>query len=321
MLSNDLRKRIAALNRKDLTDGQGGGRVPDEATRPEAAPRPDTARRPDAAPRPDAVQQGSSGPASPGRATSRDARLSLPLEAVATGEVVANDLGVFLCIDRGVPELLPSAGDAFRRRFVRSVEMAGSPDSEAELTPSLLPMAEALPEDLLFVDIEATGLTSGTPLFLIGALGLMDGDLRVCQLLARDYSEEAALLDHFSGLMSKASVVVSFNGKTYDLPYIRDRSAFCGVRIDLPETHLDLLHESRRRWRDQLPNCRLQTLERHICRRVRTGDIPGDQIGDAYHRFVRTGNAVDIRDILQHNALDLITLAELTVHILEGRAS
>jgi len=303
MLSNDLRKRIAALNRRDLS-GQTDpdpGRV--MSARAEGAPS-------------DGTNQ-----VSAGRATFQDARLSLPLEAVAAGEMVTNDLGRFLRIDKRLPELLPSAGDAFRRRFIRSVETAGGADPEAELTPSLLPMAKARPEDLLFVDIEATGLTSGTPLFLIGALGLMDGDLKVAQLLARDYSEEAALLAHFSGMMSGASVVVSFNGKTYDLPYIRDRSAFCGVRIDLPEVHLDLLHESRRRWRDQLPNCRLQTLERHICRRVRTGDIPGDQIGDAYHRFVQTGNAVDIRDILQHNALDLITLAELMVHLLEGRAS
>jgi uncharacterized protein YprB with RNaseH-like and TPR domain len=300
LLSNDLRKRIAALNRKE----------------PAKPPAPDAESEPPSQPDPDVPERAQPAPA---RATAGDARLSLPLEAVAAGQVVANDLGVFLRIDRSLPELLPSAGSAFQRRFVRCVASAGRADAAAELTPSLEAVAGTPPEGVLFVDIEATGLTSGTPLFLIGTLGLMAGELKVCQLLARDYSEEAALLSHFADTLSAASVVVSFNGKTYDLPYIRDRSAFCGVPVDLPEAHLDLLHESRRRWRGVLPNCRLQTLERHICRRVRSGDIPGDQIGDAYHRFVQTGNAVDMRDILQHNALDLITLTELTVHILEGR--
>ncbi len=293
MLSENLRKRIAALNRKE----------PANRPTPEAAGEDP--------PDPQVV--------GPRRATSKEARLAVPLEAVATGSEVEGDAGVFLRIDRELPKLLPSAGKGFQRRFVRAVEMAGSARSPVDLGATLEPLSLSEPTDLLFVDIEATGLTSGTPLFLIGVLALFDGKLVVTQLLARDYAEEAPLLAHFADMLARSRVVVSFNGKTYDLPYIRDRSAFCGVPFDAPECHIDLLHESRRRWRDQLPNCRLQTLERYLCRRMRSGDIPGDQIGGAYHRFVQSGNAVDMRDILQHNALDLITLAEVMVCILEGR--
>ena len=138
-------------------------------------------------------------------------------------------------------------------------------------------------------------------------------------MLARDYSEEAALLTCFSEGLEPTEVVVSFNGKAYDLPYIRDRCLFHGVPFRLRQHHLDLIHESRRRWRGRLPNCRLQTLERYICRRMRSGDIPGAEIPDAYHRFVQTGNAAQLRDILHHNALDLVTMAEILVFMLEGR--
>ena len=112
---------------------------------------------------------------------------------------------------------------------------------------------------------------------------------------------------------------MSFNGKTYDLPYVRDRMGYFGYDFPADLTHIDLLHEGRRRFKERLPNCKLQTLERAICKRGRTGDIPGEAIPDAYHAFVRTGNALELRDILHHNALDLITLVEIVLFMLEGR--
>jgi uncharacterized protein YprB with RNaseH-like and TPR domain len=76
--------------------------------------------------------------------------------------------------------------------------------------------------------------------------------------------------------------------------------------------------ESRRRWRADVPNCRLQTLERALCGRQRVGDIPDWQIPGAYHRFVATGDARQMGDVLHHNPLDLLTMAQLVVAILTG---
>jgi len=80
--------------------------------------------------------------------------------------------------------------------------------------------------------------------------------------------------------------------------------------------HLDLLHEARRRWKGQLPNCRLQTLESYLCRRVRSGDIPGGDIPEAYHRFVRDGDARRLRAICRHNLLDMLTMVQLVCILL-----
>ena len=75
--------------------------------------------------------------------------------------------------------------------------------------------------------------------------------------------------------------------------------------------HIDILHHARRRWRKQLPNCRLQTLERHVCRRRRAADIPGHAIPGVYADYVRTGFERDMDTVLYHNALDLVTLFDL----------
>ena len=112
---------------------------------------------------------------------------------------------------------------------------------------------------------------------------------------------------------------ITFNGKSFDVPYILDRSFATGVRMPREFGHVDLLHVARRRWKRVLPNCKLQTLERYISKRIRGGDIPGAEIPQAYHDFVRTGDARKIKPILYHNALDLITMGEVLLFLMEGK--
>ncbi len=174
--------------------------------------------------------------------------------------------------------------------------------------------AEVAPRDLVFFDLETTGLAS-SPLFLIGAMAWNSGRLVVRQYFARTYAEEPAVIALFLKSFAGRKMLVSFNGKSFDLPYVRVRSAATGVPFDLGPPHFDLLHVSRRIWKGRLPDCRLQTLERFICGRMRYGDIPGEQIPQAYHDFVRTGDARDMVECLKHNLLDLVTLADLMLRL------
>jgi len=166
------------------------------------------------------------------------------------------------------------------------------------------------PEDLLFLDLETTGLTS-TPLFLVGTMVWEGGGLVTRQFFARDYSQEPAVVEMFLREAAGKRLLVSFNGKTFDVPYVRARAAATGVPCRFDPPHLDLLHAARRAWRARLPDCRLQTLERWICGRTREGDIPGHLIPEAYHEYVRTGNAARMAAVIEHNYLDLLTMADL----------
>jgi hypothetical protein len=175
------------------------------------------------------------------------------------------------------------------------------------------------PRELVFLDLETTGLSS-SPLFLIGTLVAEARGFVIRQFLARTYAEERSIISAFAEELASRSggFLVSFNGRCFDVPYLRARAAATGVAFTEPPTHIDLLPAARRAYGSRLPDCRLKTLERSICSRHRAKDIPGEQIPEAYHYFVRTGNAVELADILRHNVWDLVTLLELMVRMLAG---
>jgi len=189
------------------------------------------------------------------------------------------------------------------------------PDSGIRAWLSAMFDLEAIvPADAAFFDLETTGLAS-TPVFLIGAMSWEGDRLVVKQFFARDYSEEPGVLSLFFDWVAEKRLLVSFNGKSFDLPYTRVRAAANGVPFSIDLPHFDLLHVARRVWKGTLPNHRLQTLERYVCGRVRQDDIPSWEIPEAYHAYVRTANAAEIVEILRHNMLDLVTLADLMVRL------
>lgn len=170
------------------------------------------------------------------------------------------------------------------------------------------------PRKTIIIDIE-TGGFSGVPVFLIGFVPLDQRPLRVVQFLARDYPEEQAILRGLAEVGQQRDTWVSFNGKSFDEPFLRDRAALHGVPLKPPAVHVDLLHAARRRCKDELPNCKLQTLERHLLGWERVGDVPGADIPDLFHLFMRTRNAAPIRPVLEHNQLDLISCTDLLLRL------
>jgi uncharacterized protein YprB with RNaseH-like and TPR domain len=235
---------------------------------------------------------------------------------IQRGLAVANESGEHWRIVVPLEELWPGGEELAAKRHAH---LSGLPEPEnlSRTKQELVALVRAFPQDLVLVDLETCGL-SGSSLFLVGMLRFLDERLAVELLLARNYAEERAVLATFWQAVTPATVVATFNGKSFDWPMLADRSArhllFRGIRQPNPP-HVDLLHHARRRWRRQLPDCKLQTLERHICGRGRTGDIPGSQIPAAYQQFVRTGKAHEMNSILMHNAIDLVTLLDISLRL------
>jgi uncharacterized protein YprB with RNaseH-like and TPR domain len=176
--------------------------------------------------------------------------------------------------------------------------------------------ADAAPlaaEELAFLDIESTGLSrsAGTLAFLIGVGRFVDGGLEVVQILLRDPAREPDALAELARRLEAARALVSFNGRAFDVPVLRNRALLCATSLPLDRPHLDLLPVARRLYRARLQSCRLGSLERHVFRFEREGDVDGAEAPRIYRDFLRTGRGDEIAPLLEHNRLDVAVLAAL----------
>jgi hypothetical protein len=232
-------------------------------------------------------------------------------EHLPAGRVEENSAGAHWLIEKPLTTLWPGA--------TRCLEQWGNgmrPHDRGRTSHGEIAAFRAhFPAGTLFLDLETCGL-AGSAIFLAGILRHTDAGLVLKQLWARNYAEEHALLKTLTDELAAMSLLVTFNGKSFDWPQVCDRWARYQPLRALPHfPHFDLLHHARRRWRGQLPNCRLQTLERFLCGRHRVGDIPGREIPAAYRQYVQDGDVASVRPILHHNALDLVTLLQIALQI------
>ncbi len=172
------------------------------------------------------------------------------------------------------------------------------------------------PEDYVFLDIETLGLFS-RPVILFGVGTIENGSLTVYQYLLRDIDEEqAALMATLGHVSVDRPALVTFNGKSFDLPYVTDRLAYYGMGSPAKIPHYDVLHFSRRRWKDQFPSLRLTALETEILGICRNDDIPGQMVPEFYETYLKTGNCGPLVPIIEHNKQDVISLALLFFYLL-----
>jgi uncharacterized protein YprB with RNaseH-like and TPR domain len=175
----------------------------------------------------------------------------------------------------------------------------------------------------IFIDLETTGLSggAGTLAFLVGC-GYFDlGAFQVRQFLLPSHAAERALLAAVADFFDEADLIVTYNGKTFDVPVMETRWSFHRMELPLDGVpHFDMLHPARRLWKNRLGDgyvdagCRLSTLERILFDVERVGDVPGFDIPGRFFTFVRSGDARPLEPVLEHNRIDLVSLAAVTAH-------
>jgi len=174
---------------------------------------------------------------------------------------------------------------------------------------------DAVPrERLLAFDTETTGLAggTGTRAFMIGAADWRHGGLRIRQLCITRLAAEEAMLRAFAGWLGDDTVLVSYNGKSYDRPLLSTRYRLARLPDPVLERrHIDLLHPVRRRYRGVWANCRLATAERELLGVLREDDLPGAEAPGAWLAYLRGGSASKLRRVGLHNAQDLRSLCGL----------
>jgi uncharacterized protein len=201
------------------------------------------------------------------------------------------------------------------------VTLADAVDGSASVAQSLVGPCGSptrLLGGLRVLDLETTGLSGGTGTlaFLIG-IGRFeaDGTLVVEQLLLGSPADERAMLRALLERLAGGTMLVTFNGRSFDVPLLLTRCLLAGLSpgplATLP--HLDVLAPARRllRWRSE--DGRHGTREEHLLRRRRAEDLPGALAPAAYGTFLRERDAGPLAHVVEHNRDDVCGTAALLV--------
>ncbi len=159
--------------------------------------------------------------------------------------------------------------------------------------------------------------------FVIGLGFFAEGGFRLCQYFLRDPGDELAMVEALAERLPEFEALVSFNGRAFDVPILENR--FILARAPPPTAgmpHLDLLHPARRLWHYHLPSCALGTLEREVLSVTREqDDVPGGVIPYLYRDYLRTGDAREMKRVLYHNAVDILSLVTLATRLCRAFAN
>jgi uncharacterized protein YprB with RNaseH-like and TPR domain len=228
---------------------------------------------------------------------------SLPPEL---GRAVETGLGVHWEIERRWP--------AHHRHG--SADVGALADLPADLLAVLdEEAAGCAPGEWVFLDTETSGVSGGTGMFafLVGTGHATPQGFVVRQFFMREHGEEPSMLAALAQHLERFRVVVTYNGKAFDLPLLETRYRLARQRVPFAHlTHVDLLHSARRLWRLALESCRLMELEARILGFERQGDPGGAAVPRLYLEFLHMGNFRPLVPVFAHNAHDILSLACLT---------
>jgi len=210
-------------------------------------------------------------------------------------------------------------GDIFRAEYIYDLnESYGNLNLDQifsldrQLLPEIFQISNPVnPQLLLFIDTETTGLSGGTGTlaFMVGLGFIENHSFTVHQYFITQLSHEEGMLELLQSVIPNFECLVSYNGKSFDIPLLNSRFILNRMQPIPEETnHIDLLHSTRTFWKYSMENCKLKTVETELLGLFREDDIPGDMIPDAYFDYLRSRQIDKIERIFYHNRFDIITM-------------
>ena len=168
-------------------------------------------------------------------------------------------------------------------------------------------------KNICFFDIETTGLSSNyNQIILIGVLCLEGDRVYIKQFFADRLDEEKEILTLFKECLYSFDHIVSYNGKSFDIPFLKNRFSHYNILNDLDIIpHLDLLQLVRKNKELLgLANCKLKTVEKYL-NIHREDTISGKESVDLYKAYLYSNDKIKRDIILKHNYDDIFYLPKL----------
>jgi uncharacterized protein YprB with RNaseH-like and TPR domain len=179
-----------------------------------------------------------------------------------------------------------------------------------------------MPDKTQFVDIETRGVSTTNQTWLIGTAHMNKHGLVIEQLLARNPLEEKQILKAFHNLTLERPDWVSFNGETFDSSRLFARAQAHQIGYNESRAHVDFYQAFNRLARRKgLAKATLREFERVLFPTFkRQNHIEGRDIPQAVQHYFEGGDPHPVKNAIDHNTYDLVTLAAVYLLALQMRS-
>jgi len=187
-------------------------------------------------------------------------------------------------------------------------------------------------EDFLFVDIETLGIID-SPIILVGIGFFSNKKLEIHLFFARELENEIAICEHLkTKIFPNFKCFVSYNGKTFDIPYLANRFLYFFDRNpmitddDQPYEkcntkyhHIDLYHHCRRVYKGLYDNYTLTNMEEKLLNWRRENSLPSNLVGTFYRKYKENPDRYVglMKEVIEHNYYDVYSMPLILKNLLD----
>lgn len=168
--------------------------------------------------------------------------------------------------------------------------------------------------DVLLFDIETTGFVAEKSiLYLIGCAYYTDNSWISVQFFAEKKSDEAEILKAFFELCKSRRYTISFNGETFDIPFIIKKSRALGISCTYFDSLISVdMYKLVKKYKSflGLENLKQKTLEKFLG--IDRKDLySGGDLIEVFHQYLSTKTPLLEYSLLLHNEEDVLGMLEL----------
>lgn len=162
-------------------------------------------------------------------------------------------------------------------------------------------------EDVLFLDIETTGLTPGnSSLYMIGCVYYKEDCWHYIQWLAENYEDELQVLSAFASFAEDYSFIIHYNGNRFDLPYLTKKFEQFELAFQFDKFDGVDIYKRISGYKDLLglADVKQKTVEDFLGLE-RDDRYTGGELISVYHDYVCTRDEKLLTELILHNREDL----------------